>query len=301
MRDTTVDGAAVVVGVDGSAPSWAALDWAADEVAASGGRLVVCHVQSGDQLIPVRSVAGVSTAGDRLADELLEQALGVAYQHLGPSQLATARRHGTAGQTLTTTAEPARMLVVGTHGRIGMAAHLAGSTALYCATHASCPAAIVRPLMTSSAGPFVGHVVIGVDGSPAAEAALEFGFGYAASHELPVAAVHVSQDWPGDFWYHDKDTRTTVAGEPEGQRLLGRETAAWERKYPDVLVKRAVFGGNPVPALLRAAGRARLLVIGNRSRDAGRQLVLGSVTRGVVSNAGCPIAVTRRAGPGNTS
>jgi nucleotide-binding universal stress UspA family protein len=52
-----------------------------------------------------------------------------------------------------------------------------------------------------------------------------------------------------------------------------------------------VYHGGPVPALLRAAAGARLLVVGDRGRGAVARLLLGSVSQGVVSRAAGPVAV----------
>ena len=50
---------------------------------------------------------------------------------------------------------------------------------------------------------FHGHVVVGVDGSPAAREALGFGFAYAAEHRRPLVAVTVIRHLDNDVWFDD--------------------------------------------------------------------------------------------------
>src|SRR5437588_677499 len=74
------------------------------------------------------------------------------------------------------------------------------------AAHARCPVVVARPVR-GQGGLFAGHVVVGVDGSAPARAALAFGFGFAETHGLPLAAVHAAgthhDDQPGDVWVDD--------------------------------------------------------------------------------------------------
>jgi nucleotide-binding universal stress UspA family protein len=188
-------------------------------------------------------------------------------------------------------ASGARMVVLGSHGHLGRGARLLGSTVLRVAGHADCPAVVARPLMSGIRGPFADHVVIGVDGSEPARAALGFGFRYAARHDTAVVAVHVAGEWPSDFWTDDQMCQTYFAAEPPAEAMLSIEVEPWHHRFPAVPVKRAVYGGDPVRGLLRAAAGARLLVVGDRRRDGLRRLMLGSVSQGVAGHAGCPVAV----------
>jgi nucleotide-binding universal stress UspA family protein len=154
--------------------------------------------------------------------------------------------------------------------------------------------AIVRARVTTvvvpESGPegVAGPVVVGVDGSPLSRAALEFGFGYAAAHQLSLVAVHATgsaedgwRDWspPGD---RDCD--------PE--QLLATELAAWRIRHPRVRVSERVSGRPATAAVTDAAAGAGLLVLGARGNGPPVG-ALGSLARTAVGYARCPVAVVR--------
>ena len=76
-------------------------------------------------------------------------------------------------------------------------------------------------------------MVIGIDGSGASKEALAFGFGYAAAHSLPVAAVHVTSGAGGGYWVDEQELDYHVVDEPYVETLFADEVAAWSRRYPD--------------------------------------------------------------------
>jgi hypothetical protein len=85
-----------------------------------------------------------------------------------------------------------------------------------------------------------------VDGSPASAAAVRLGFAYARRHNLPVAAVHVDDHRPGDFWFDDRFLETHFAAEPAALALLARDVEPVAARFRHVPVKRAVYGGETV-------------------------------------------------------
>lgn len=281
----------IVVGVDGKAPGWWALAWAADEAAVTGARLVicrvVCRVYRPDHRPPI---------GDRrhpgevleLTDPLLMRQVRQVQARLGGDRVTLSAPAGSPGQQLVDA--DGDLLVVGASS----ADHLSAmSTARWVAAHAGCPVVVVRPIRKAT-GPFAGHVVVAVDGSEPARAALAFGFHHAATHGLPLVAVHASgqgDDKPGDVWVDDRFTETHIAPPPAGLAELDIEVEPYALDHPGVAVKRAVYHGGPVPALLRAASGTRLLVVGDRGRGAVARLLLGSVSQGVIARATGPVAV----------
>ncbi|MFI9122611.1 universal stress protein [Streptomyces bikiniensis] len=142
---STDDGTSrVVVGVDGSPASHAALRWALRYARRTGAavRAVGAYDLPG---------AGWSaSAVDVLFDE--EQARRSLSEELGAVLAADADvplvQHvvrGNPAQVLIGESDGAELLVVGSRGRGGFASLLLGSVSQQCAAHASCPVVIVRP------------------------------------------------------------------------------------------------------------------------------------------------------------
>jgi nucleotide-binding universal stress UspA family protein len=66
--------------------------------------------------------------------------------------------------------------------------------------------------------------------------------------------------------------------------------------YPDVPVRRFVICERAQSALVSASSGAVLLVVGDRGRNAVARRVLGSVSRHVIRQAHCSVAVVRDMG-----
>jgi nucleotide-binding universal stress UspA family protein len=78
------------------------------------------------------------------------------------------------------------------------------------------------------------------------------------------------------------------------QKLVTSEAIApWTEKFPDVDVRTHVIQGRPADVLVDASESAELVVVGSRGRGGFRGLLLGSVSRGVLHRAHCPVAVIR--------
>lgn len=135
----------VVVGLDGSPSSQAALRWAVRHAALIGG--VVDAVTAWE----LPSLAGWSApavdadldadvAHQRLTEELRE-VLGEER----PVEVRGQMVRANPVEALLDAADGAELLVVGSRGRGTFARALLGSVSQQCALHASCPVVIVRP------------------------------------------------------------------------------------------------------------------------------------------------------------
>lgn len=72
----------IAVGVAGTATSWQALAWAADEAAATGGHLIICHGSPAESVLG-RYPAAVPMAMLKLADPPLARAVAATRARLG--------------------------------------------------------------------------------------------------------------------------------------------------------------------------------------------------------------------------
>lgn len=189
------------------------------------------------------------------------------------------------------------LVVVGCRGRGGFAGLLTGSVSAQVATHAHAPVVVLRP--PSGQRPpapepsGVGPVVVGVDGSPGSDAALEFAFEEAAAREEELIAVYAWSVPPGGNLgpitarhYDEREAQS------EADRLLAEATAGWSEQYPDVKVdRRAVHSFNPAHTLIEEAAGSSLIVVGPRGRGGFASLLLGSVADGLLHHADRPVAI----------
>jgi nucleotide-binding universal stress UspA family protein len=289
----TVDTKPILVGVDGSEPSLAACRWAAAEAQLRGGSLQLIYGYVG----PALAVPMMAPPYDWLPEVLQKEGEGLiaqavaAVQAQAPQVPVTGRvLPGVAGRLLVELSGEASLVVLGHRGHGGFASLLLGSVASTVVAHAQAPVVVVRPGDESEpAGP--GPVVVGVDGSESARAALEFGFAQAQRHGVSLQVVHAYQppptSWLADINY---DPAEIEAGE---QHELYRTVRPVQERYPDVPVSYSVVVGHPAGCLLEAAAGASLLVVGSRGRGGFTGLLLGAVSQQVVRHATSPVAVAR--------
>ena len=140
----------IVVGVDGSPGSRAALEFAMAEAARRGTALRViaavalpeyCATAYGAYIPPPPEefVADVRAEMQQFVDQVVAARSDLATGLL----IAVEARAGRAGEVLIEAAEGADLLVVGHRGRGSVASRLLGSVGLHCVLHASCPITVV--------------------------------------------------------------------------------------------------------------------------------------------------------------
>jgi nucleotide-binding universal stress UspA family protein len=282
----------VVVAVDGSESALRATRWAAEEAARRGRALRIVHAY---QWPPVAgpTLASFETGFEAVratAETVVRDALAAVADGASGLRCETEVVLGGTVPTLRSESERAALLVLGSRGLGGFSGLLAGSVTVALAAHGHCPVAVIR-----DEPPAEGPVVVGVDGSPASEAAIGFAFEEAALRGCELVAVLAWTDGvfpvgPSGVEYPVIDW-TPFAEQAE--ELLGERLAGWAEKYPEVVVRRRIERDRPAVALLDAAKDARLLVVGSRGRGGFAGLTLGSVSQAVLHHAPCPVVVAR--------
>lgn len=133
----------IVVGVDGSEPSRAALRWGLTEAQLRGCNLLALHVYrapiaSIDFALAYLDLRG--PAADLLATEVAKALADTGME----CRVTQAIEEGHAGASLVRHAGDDAIIVVGHRGHGVVAGALLGSTSQYVAKHAHCPVIIVR-------------------------------------------------------------------------------------------------------------------------------------------------------------
>lgn len=274
----------IVVGVDGSAESDAAVVWAGRDATLRGVPLTLVHA-----VAPVVVGWPVGRLYAEMPDWQKDNADNVIAQaRKSAPEAQTEVVYANAVPTLIDASKRAEMLVVGSQGIGALGRMLLGSVSAALIQHAHCPVAVIRGTDTATPDDSA-PVVVGIDGSPASEAATALAFGEASRRRVDLVALHAWSDvgvFPvlGMDW-HDRES--------QGQEVLAERLAGWQERYPDVLVRQSLVCDTPARWLLEEAERAQLVVVGNRGRGGFPGMLLGSVSSAVVRSAKVPVIVTR--------
>jgi nucleotide-binding universal stress UspA family protein len=137
----------IVVGLDGSVASAAALRWAVDRAVAEHRTVTAVEVQAPTRLAPGTSYApgpyGTAPPQERMHSRLHETVTAVRDTTFGAPAITELRLRGEPGHELTRVAKDAAMLVLG-HNPHGKAAEfLFGQVTAECLRHADVPVVLV--------------------------------------------------------------------------------------------------------------------------------------------------------------
>src|SRR5262245_61668683 len=166
----------VVVGVDGTPDSDAALRWAVNEAALRDRPLHVVATTA-----PVARRAPAAPEESPVPDEALVRPGQYAAARLTADRVTTEISTDPPVRALARAADAAELVVVSAHQR-----HNRRSVAHAVAAHATCPVIVVGP----PDGPVRQHIVVGLDGSVESDYALAFAFDEAARRGASIEAVH---------------------------------------------------------------------------------------------------------------
>lgn len=277
----------VVVGIDGSDGSAAALRWALD------------HADQLGEIEPVMTfVTGPYVYGDDPSDPTAEpyrsdaeHRLHTFLQSHAPflEEGAAVIEHR-AGPGLVTAAEASELLVVGTRGWGGRVDLSVGSVGSYCSRHATVPVALIP----HDAPPLHEHldVVVGFDGSPHARHALR----WTLEHLRRSARVKVVSAFTDDAVPGEPLAPSPGSAEESARAELEDGVAAVLSGVPGhPPVELAVVAGDPRAVLGAASDGADLLVIGARGHGVLERLLLGSVASALAHHPTVPTIVVPHA------
>ncbi|MFI1163455.1 universal stress protein [Streptomyces sp. NPDC020801] len=292
----------VAAGVDGSAESLAAAEWAAREAVRRERALRLVHARDWH---PRQEDGVMANAAQRhLAGRVLRQAaqrVRVACPDLNPYEDQV---EGPATGALLKAAAEAELLVLGSRGLSRPTGFLVGSVALGVVARAVRPVVLVRaglraadehfPAGDAGADVRPGHrdVLLGVDAGHPCEEVLRFAFEAA---RLRGARLRVLYAWHSPTPLALGPSAAAALDDPwRAEEELGAVDAVlrpWHEEYPGVRVLVTAVGDLPSAALVRAATGAGLVVVGHRLVERAGPPCTGPVTHAVIHHVGCPVAV----------
>jgi nucleotide-binding universal stress UspA family protein len=258
----------VVVGLDGSPSSEAALDWAVAEARMRG---LAIRIVSAHEDVPGSGAEGrrlLAAAASRVAAE------GVAVE--------TDLVAGPPAQALLSSTRDAAVLVLGVRGIHG-ARHLRlGTVAATLTRHAHCPVVVTREPEIATTG---GRIVVGLDARTGSAQALAFALDEAQRRRLPLTLLVVEPD-AGTEAHAESDA------EAAGRRATVTSALETCARYPGVRVTSEVEDAvSPTRVLVDHGRTAALLIVG--ARPPGDPRADTSVSDAVLLHATCTVAVVR--------
>jgi nucleotide-binding universal stress UspA family protein len=281
----------IVVGVDGSAASNAAVGWAARAAAMRHVPLTLVHMlQAFVPAFPqIPLASGVAVWQEDDGRQVLAQAVKIAEDAVGTDRnipIATELKTSPPVPTLAEFSKDAEMVVVGSNGRGAVGRVLLGSVSSGVVRSATSPVAVIREEAASMTRPEQAPVLVGIDCSPASELALAIAFDEASRRGVGLTALHA---WSDVAVYE----RPWLDWQSEAERSLAEYLAGWQERYPDVEVHRLIVPDHPGRELIAQSESAQLVVVGSHGRGRLGMMLFGSVSNAVVHSVTTPVIVAR--------
>ncbi|WP_017600099.1 universal stress protein [Nocardiopsis lucentensis] len=288
--------APVVVAVNGTPASERAVDWAADDARLRGRGLRIVYAFDWPLYHAVpRGLPGFDVY--EFARCVVDDARRRALQRAPDLAVDASHVTGDPEPVLLMESQKAHSLVLGAHRTTAMDVFLPDSTALDMLMFASCPVVVVPD---REPGPSTDRVMVGVDGSATALTAASWAFEAADVRGSALRVVTVGKgssrmrfgapEMPARV---SADQTGEAAAAEEARRMLSESIAGERARWPRVRVEEVVESGHPVEALCAAAEDCDLMVVGSHGRGGFAGMLLGSVSRNVISHSPCPVTVVR--------
>ncbi len=294
MSTDSMTSSGILVGVDGSEFSDAAVRWAAREAGLRREAVTLMtvlerkqpYIVTYDADAMLESRQSQHDEGDRIlaaARQIVEDAAG----DLGLHRVQTQFLFAHPLWSLINASWDARMVVVGCRGRSALERLTLGSISSGLAHHSHCPVAVVHPDVAEP-DPHA-PILLGIDGSPASESATAIAFDAASRRRAPLIAMHA---WENSFSPDGPHSR--AAHQASGAEVLSERLAGWQETYPDVQVTPVVVHQDPGRWLVDHSDTGQLIVVGSHGRGGFAGMLLGSVSSTVVQAAAIPVIVARQ-------
>lgn len=279
----------IVVGVDGSPASLAAIRWGAAMAARREAPLHLVHAIGvpvhalpviGSLLFDINAFREIGESvlgrGRRIVSELDSFPAGV--------EVATFLDLPSPVAALAARSAAAQLLVIGARGLDPLERVLFGSVGVGLIRHADCPVAVIPAAAATMPPSSHLPVLVGVDGSRCSTRAVAIAFDEATSRNVGLVAVTT---WSA----RNGATTPPNTAQQRAEAVLDEALASFTDKYRDVCVDRVVIEGRPTQRLQEASRHAQLVVLGSRGRGGITGATLGSVSQAVLQASRIPVLI----------
>lgn len=291
----------LLVPIDFSAPSDAALAYAREFAGTFGAKLHLLHVLENEFLrAVVADPRDLESAALRQLQERLTDDDRRRFQAIPVIERSDAPADAIVGCARAHTID---LIVMGTHGRTGMAHVLMGSVAEMVLRTAPCPVLTLREAPRARKGTDAGsrRILVATDFSEPSDAALDCARALAAPMGASLHLLHVLEDsrvsgsFGSEVYYLADSPAARTTRLKEAQEQLAHRITADDRARLRATTE-VIFGSAASTIVEYAADNEfNLIVMGTRGRSGIAHLLMGSVAEAVVRRASCPVLTLRAA------
>ena len=285
----------IIVGVDGSEHSLAAVRWAAHDAVLRAVPLAIVTALK-DRLPSLADAINLrsdrSKVVRRHAEHTLEAAAEVAREAAASRDLeiSTLIELGSAADIMPKLGDRSAMLVLGSRGLGEFRGGLIGSVSNSVVTHARCPITVVKADDRSAAASAL-PVVVGLDGTKHSEPALAHALTEASIRGVDLVAVHALIDLDPGHSASGGLADPNLPADADGDMALAESLAGWQEQFPDVHIRRETVRDRPVRQLVREADQAQLIVMGSRGGGGLPTMLFGSTSQAVLHTVQTPVTI----------
>ena len=284
----------IVVGVDGSTESIAAVTWASHRSARTGARIHCVCTYALASYSAAALDGGYAVLDDEAlqkgAQQVVDEAVAHATKH-GAKNAGGSIQPGDPAGVLIDFSKEADLVVVGSRGSGGFADRLLGTVSSALPAHAKCPVVVVPRHTSGKKFTPVERIVVGIDGTEAPSSALRrsveeaqtWGARLTAISAVPIAVGPAVMAWTPTGIDHS----ALLAQVREGMDKAIAE-AVGDR---GINVARHALDGSPASLLIEFSTAVDLVVVGTRGRGGLAGVLMGSTAQTVLGHSACPVMV----------
>lgn len=284
----------ILVGVDGSTESLAATSWAADRAKVTGARVHVICTYALASYSAATLDGGIAALDDEALRKGAEQVVAEAIEHAksrGAEHVSGSTEPGDPAGILVDMSAEVDLVVVGSRGGGGFTDRLLGTVSSALPAHSSCPVVVVPKHTSGKKFTPVERIVVGVDGSEVASAALRRAVVEAEAWKArltAVSAVPIASNGTMMSWLPTQVDRSAMLQDVREGLSKAVDSAV---EGHTVEVARHALDGSPASLLIEFSTAVDLVVVGTRGRGGFAGVLLGSTSQTVLHHSTCPVMI----------